>query len=266
MRALPKGQSLERGIDLVFDLSDNPEAAERDQQARRLFTMNVEHVPGANGGKMIYTYPNGTIGERTEIVKARLDQLFQTDFSKLYTMTDRDMAENFTKLYSVYLMLVEGGDKLGSLNGTLFDLPQSYIDKMVELKWQHQGIIGLMKNRFDCIMNPNYEIFHYERMKPAEGRDFTDVGPGGAEDLEQRVLASDDATTFVTALGRYRQFIQTAYVDRINHEIEKLNLPKEMLLPPRGGRQRCQNRVSAAGDLFARQRCEADLRGAEKRL
>ena len=225
----PKGQFLERGLDLIFDVSGTAGAKEHNDQAHFLFAKQQIDLPG---GKTTYSYPNSTIEQRTEFIKARLDQLFQTDFSKMYTMTDRDVAENFTKLYPVYLMMAEGGDNLAKLNGKLFNLPQSYLDKMVELKWQHQGIFGLMKNRFDCIMNPNYEIFHYERMKPAEERDFADVGPGGAEDLEARVRGSADAVAFFSTLGKFQQFSKTAYVDKINHEIEKLNLPKEMLLPP----------------------------------
>ena len=72
---LRKGQSLERGIDLVFDFGNDPKAEAHDKRALSLFSRKEEHLPGDNGGQTIYTY-NSTIEERTEFVKARLDQLF----------------------------------------------------------------------------------------------------------------------------------------------------------------------------------------------
>ena len=228
LQEFPKGQSLRRGLDCMFDVSGAEGAKEHNERVRLLFARQATDLE--NGGT-VYSYPNSTIEQRTEVLKASLDRLFATDFSKLYTMTDRDVAENFTKLYPAYIMLAEI-DNLKDMNGKDFDLPQSYWDKMAELKWQHQGIIGSIKVRFEHIMNPNYEIFHYERMHPVEGRGFGDVGPGGAEDLTERVDASPDALAFFGSVNMLRDIGSRSFVDKINHEIEKLNLPKEMLLPP----------------------------------
>lgn len=228
LKKYPQGQSLDRGLDLLFDLSGAPGTKEANDQAHVIFTQQRIDLP--NGGTL-YTYPNGTKDERTEMIKASLDRLFATDFSKLYTMTDRDVAENFANLYPLYIMMAEL-DKLKGMSGTVYDLPQSYQDKMTELKWQHQGVMSEIKIRFECIMDPNYEIFHYERMKPAEDRNFGYVGAMGADGLAERLEKNPYSDAFFTNMSFYQLFSQTSCVDKINHEIEKLNLPKEMLLPP----------------------------------
>lgn len=229
LKDYPEGQSIERGLDMVFDYSDGPGAEANNERARLLFAK--QEVTSAEG-KTTYSYPNSTIEQRTEWIKERLDRLFETDFSKLYTMTDRDVAENFTKMYPMFIMLVEGGDNLGSMNGEVFDLPQSYLDKMAELKWQHQGVMGAIKNRFECIANPSYEIFHYERIKPVEGRDLSSAGDYGTQDLSDRFEADLDVQGFFAVVNKFKEFNQMSIVDRINNEIRKLNLPEEMLLPP----------------------------------
>jgi hypothetical protein len=47
--------SLERGIDLIFDVSDDPSAEAHNQKARFLFTKEARMEQSENGGKTIYS-------------------------------------------------------------------------------------------------------------------------------------------------------------------------------------------------------------------
>lgn len=148
--------TLERGLNLLMDYTDTPEAKEHNQRVQQAF---------ARGEKNKYTAP---IEERTAIVKEFLDKMGKMDFSSLYSMTDEELAEEFPKMFPAFILGVEAGDAMQSMNGRVFQLDEEYAGKLKQFHQELGGVMPYLKGRFDAIMNPNYELLHIERMVPAQ--------------------------------------------------------------------------------------------------
>ena len=147
--------TLERGLNMLLDYTDTPEAKAHNQRVQKAF---------ARGEKNKYIAP---IEDRTAIMKEFLDKMGKMDFSSLYSMTDEQLAEEFPKIFSAFILGMEGGDGVQSMNGRVFQLDEEYAGKLKQFNQELGGVMPYLKGRFDAIMNPNYELLHIERMVPA---------------------------------------------------------------------------------------------------
>lgn len=232
-----KTVSIPRGINLLYNYNLEDGAEEYNQWIQSLFALK--------DNKFI----NDDINTRTAVMKEFIDRQLETDFDKLYHMTDREVAENFIQIYSLYVLLMEGGDALKGWNGKAYNLPDDYIDKLFKLKATHQGLIGNLKNRFELIANPNYEIFHHERMYiNAVGENYGTVGSQEAPDEEdyedqpdafeeaqerreisERIDAGKDEKAFFDILYAAELARYSSGVDKVNQHIRNLGIPEEYL-------------------------------------
>ena len=146
--------TLERGLNMLFDYTDKPEAKAHNQRVHKAFARDVKNK---------YIAP---IEDRTAIMKEFLDKMGKMDFSSLYSMTDEELAEEFPKMFSAFILGVEGGDGLQKMNGRVFNLDEEYAGKLKQFHEELGCVIPCLKSRFDAIMNPNYELLHIERIVP----------------------------------------------------------------------------------------------------
>ena len=216
------GLTLERGIDMLFDCSGSTNAKEWNDQVRFLFSKEGS------------SYPNGTKEARGKMMSQFIDRLLQTDFDRLYHISDRELAEEFDQMYPLLTFLSEGGDGLLKLEGNVFSLPDGYVDKVKELKASHQTLLTSLRARFEYIARPEYEIIPYERMRLPRGRDFDfyNADDTAEKTLEERIKEDSQADLFFDCAFRQHEMFTPSVLDRVNHEIRKLNLPEELLNPP----------------------------------
>ena len=241
--ANPKSYThMARGFDMLFDFNIGPEAEAHNQKIKKLFMMDGTDA-----------YVDSTIEERTEVMKEFIDRQLQTDFSKLFHLSDRELAENFPKLYPLYVLTMEGGDGFASKNGKDYNLPQEYQEKLTALKERNQGAFSDMKARFEAIANPNYEIFHYERMhskNSAESHTMADqlTEPLAFEYEDRPEELKEDLARFKTydrlakdetARSVYGAMMNMEVlnglggaVDKVNEHIRKLNIPEDQFQKP----------------------------------
>lgn len=249
-----KTVTIPRGINLLYNYNLEDGAEEYNQWIQSLFALD-EHNQ----------FINDDINTRTAVMKEFIDRQLGTDFDKLYHMTDREVAENFIQIYSLYVLLMEGGDALKGWNGKAYNLPADYLDKLFKLKATHQGLIGDLKSRFELIANPDYEIFHHERMYiNAGGENYNTVGSQEApmesdymdqpDESEEEPVERDHVdhpAEFEEAQERYEiskridtgknenAFFDILYtaefgrygsgVDKVNQHIRNLGIPEEYL-------------------------------------
>ena len=155
-----EGLTFERGFDMLFDYSGSTSAKEWNDQVRYLFSKKGSE------------YPNGSKEQRGKMIAQFIDRLMNTDFDRLYHLSDRDLEKEFCQLYSLCTFLTEGGDALLKLEGDVYTLPDGYVDKVKELRAAHQTMIGSLRGRFEYIAQPEYEILPYERMRLAPEQFF----------------------------------------------------------------------------------------------
>lgn len=153
-----KGKVMNRGLELLLDFSGSPEAKTHNERIFNAFAKNDE-------GKYI-----NPVDERTKILEEFIDKMEQEyDMSKYYGMSDKDLAEKFVGIYPLFLLGMEGGNSFLSNNKKELDhyhLGERYVKKLEEFRDLHQGQMSMLAARFDMIINPNYEIVHYERFVP----------------------------------------------------------------------------------------------------
>ena len=224
-----------RGLDMLADFSGSPEAEEHNKRI-------MENFQSLNQGS---SYVGGSIEERTKIMEEFIDRMDSIDYSALYTISDEKLAEEFPKLLPLYLLSVEGGDKLSALNWNEKDNPDSphyklspeYEEKLGRYKKEYQGLMSYLKNRFDMIMNPSYEILHTERMVPVDDNHqpidvyFDKSNPiglrtqGDGDDLD----ADYDLETLADIVGSILQFRPYAWPDKVTNFAKTKGLdPKDI--------------------------------------
>lgn len=155
---------LERGFDCLLDDTGTYEADEFNQEVLRVFALDSKNQ-----------YINGTTEERTRVMKQFIDRIYNQDYSYLFTLSDEQLAERFPQMYSVFIMAVEGGNAMLNRNKGIadpdrvgFELDDEYVAKLKSFRDQNQGLFAALKNRFDLIMDPSYELIHVERLMPDE--------------------------------------------------------------------------------------------------
>ena len=206
---------------MLLDLSDSPDAKAWNDRVCYLFGMQGT------------TYSNGTVEERSQLFMEFVDrQMKEIDFNKLYHMTDRELARDFMKFHSVFGLLAEGGDALLSLNNSVIKIPEDYITKIKELKWAHQTQMADMKGRFEGIIDPNYEIFHPERLHAKLNVEMDDFHDEELGDLDERISANPQVRDYFEMMNNQSYLRWPSHLDKINNAIRELNLPEELLNPP----------------------------------
>ena len=150
---------LNRGMEMLLDFSGTPEADAHNEKIIKAFNTDIKE-----------RYTGGSVTERTKLMEEFIDRMERTfDESKLYSMSDRELSEKFLDLYPMYVMALEGGDQILSKNngpGGHYQLSDSYAKKLTEFRDRYQVQMSALAARFNCIISPNYEILHSDRINP----------------------------------------------------------------------------------------------------
>ena len=221
LERLRPGEKLERGVDMLFDLSDSPDAEAWNDRVCYLFGMKNKN------------YLNGTVEERSQLFMEFIDrQMKKIDVNKLYHLTDRELAKDYIQFYSIFGMLAEGGDALLGLNNSAIKIPEDYVTKLKELKWANQTQMGDLRGRFENIIDPNYEIFHLDRLRAKIGMEIDDFSDKSLEKLNDRINENLQARNYFVMMNGQGYSRWLSHFDKINNAIRQLNLPEEFLNPP----------------------------------
>ncbi len=218
--SMQPGTSMHRSFEILFDHSGSPEAKDWNERVCSLFgTVNGQYV-------------NGSPEARGEMIMEFIDRQMKTDFNRLYHMTDRELAENYKQLHSLFGLMAEGGDAILGMNGSVFTMPESYAEKAKALKATHQTQMGELRGRFEAIIDPNYEIFHCERMRAHVHVNVNDFDEEELEPLRTRIEANPQVRNYFDMMNSQNALRWASHFDKINHAIRELNLPEELLNPP----------------------------------
>lgn len=170
-QGITSGVRLHRGMDMLLDLSDDPGAEAHNQRVLKAFAINRDDPAES--------FLSDDMEERTRIVEEFIDKMYNTDFSRVYHMSDEQVAKEFLKLYSLWALSAEGGDGMLAMNwkpkereddieSRHFKLREEYVAKLNHFKAEFQGVMGVLKLRFEHMMDPNYEVVHTERIVPPD--------------------------------------------------------------------------------------------------
>lgn len=171
------GIRIPRGLDMLLDLTDNPGAKDHNDRVLKAFAINSDNND---------RYFSDDMEERTKIMEEFLDKMDSTDFSKVYHLSDEQLAVEFPKLFALWSLSTEGGDGLLQMNWkpkksekdtetNNFKLNEKYVAKLNRYKDEFQGLMGVLKLRFEHMMDPNYELVHTERIVPPDAAHLPSV-------------------------------------------------------------------------------------------
>ena len=230
-----------RGFSMLFDFRPGPEAAAHNEKMKEIFMMDGND-----------RFVNSDINQRTEVIVEFIDRQLNRNFDELYNMTDRQVAENFVSLYPLYVLAAEGADGFRNMNGKAFNLSDDQLERLSQLRLQHQGLFSYLRSRFQSIANPNYEIFHYERlytkndeepfatidiMNEPDADDYTDQPEQLAEDkaryaVFERFQGDKNVRAFYDYTADTKSYSKDGGIDAVNRYIRRLNIPEDLLKMP----------------------------------
>jgi hypothetical protein len=204
---------------MLLDFSDNPAAKEHNDRVKKAF------LTTDNLGQFI----GGTIEDRTQLMMEFLDKMEQIDYNALFNASDEQVVEQFPKLFSLYVLAVEGGDKILENNrnekhpkSDYFSLSPEYEEKLKWYKNEYQTLMSDLKARFDYIMDPNYALIHAERIAaPDLNHRPVSAYNDNSKSIVQRTagMAEEalDLTAYIDILSNCYNLRNLAWDDKVNH-------------------------------------------------
>ena len=237
--------NVDRGLNMLYKLGGGEEADKFNQR-----------VDAAFGRDNMNQY-NDMMAERTQMMKEFIDEVLSDDYSDLFNISDQKLVERFPRMFRAYLMAAEGGDAILGANKDpinnpggpthIYELGPEYAGKLRQFRDQYQGLMADLKNRFDMIMDPNYELIHSERVvAPHEDHEPGESFTNGENPLSMRMEKSkrvgeesyllypdlnNFGKTFINAytmpgfgwLTKLKHFAEVKGLDPNNFEISKMD-------------------------------------------
>ena len=190
---LKANTKMSRGLEMLLDFSDDPRAAAHNKRVLYAFAMD-------DSGN----YLHDVMGERTKIMEEFIDKMEnEYDMTQYYGLSDEEIAGKLEGIFTAFLMGHEGGDGIISNNykgtGTQhYQLSEEYLQKLQNFRDHYQGQMTYVVSRLNLIIDPNYEILHYERIMP----DLAHMPSG---------VINDDSNPFVKTMNKNHELRKFAY-------------------------------------------------------
>ena len=156
---LKANTKMSRGLEMLLDFSDDPRAAAHNKRVLHAFAMD-------DSGN----YLHNVMEERTKIMEEFIDKMEnEYDMTQYYGLSDRELAAKFPAFFPYFLLAQEGGNAILTRNNDSdkhYNLSEEYVKKLQNFRDFHQSNMSAVVSRFNMIIDPNYEILHYERIEP----------------------------------------------------------------------------------------------------
>ena len=184
---------MDRGLEMLLDFSDDPRAAAHNKRVLYAFAMD-------GSGH----YLHDVMDERTKIMEEFIDKMEnEYDMTQYYGLSDQGIAGKLEGIFTAFLMGHEGGDSIISRNyegegAKHYQLSEEYLQKLRNFRDHYQGQMTYVVSRLNMIIDPNYEILHYERIVP------------DADHMPMEVI-DDDSNPFVQTMKKNYELSKFAY-------------------------------------------------------
>lgn len=205
-----------RGLEMLLDFSDDPAAAKHNERVLYAFAMD------GSGN-----YLHDVMDERTRIMEEFIDKMEnEYDMTQYYGLSDKGIAGKLEGIFIAYLMGHEGGDSIIDRNykgtGTQhYQLSEEYLQKLRNFRDHHQGQMTYVVSRLNMIIDPNYEIFHYERIMPDEAHMPSEVIGDTSNPFVQTMKKNFELDKFAYSIAQFDDTRGLTWGDMVQRHLEQ---------------------------------------------
>ena len=212
--AILTGRSLARGLEMLLDYSDDPSAAAHNEKIFHAFATNAKGE-----------YLHDVVEERTRLMEDFINKAEKEDtMSQYYGLSDRELAAKFPEFFHIFVLGQESDGILVSNNKPQkhYNLSQECVKKLQNLRENHQMNMSYIVSRFNMIIDPNYEILHYERIEP----DAKHIPANVLEDADNPVIAkikskNPELYNFAFTIKKFLDMRGLSWESKIYHHLKQ---------------------------------------------
>ena len=207
---------MSRGLEMLLDFSDDPRAAAHNKRVLYAFAMD------GSGN-----YLHDVMDERTKIMEEFIDKMEnEYDMTQYYGLSDQGIAGKLEGIFTAFLMGHEGGDSIISRNykgegARHYQLSEEYLQKLRNFRDHHQGQMTYVVSRLNLIIDPNYEILHYERIMPDAAHMPSDVINDDSNPFVQTMKKNYELGKFANTIAQFDDTRGLSWGDMVQRHLEQ---------------------------------------------